>query len=275
MNQEEALQLRDNAKAELMALKDLETGIGYLNKVKAIETWAKAEKKDAELQNIIAEQKIRTQRILGRLIQDGREKKEIAEEGTFHGNRYIGGATDTPPKTLSQIGITAKQSSTFQSIANIPETQFEQVIAEKKKAVEDAVSELTTAGMVKFAKDLKQEELKKNAGMTTRDAGLIYKLKNKETIIVNQKTDLATIKWAEERGLFIRCDRSSEWGNPYEMGKDGDRDQVCYNYKYHYIQYKPSLLNKINELKGKALGCWCAPEKCHCETLKSLAENEE
>jgi len=39
------------------------------------------------------------------------------------------------PKTLSELGITPKQSSTFQSIANIPEIQFEQVIAENKPAV--------------------------------------------------------------------------------------------------------------------------------------------
>jgi len=60
---EEALQLRDNAKQQLILIKDVESGIAYLNKVKAIEIWAQAEKKDAELQNMIAEQKIRTQRI--------------------------------------------------------------------------------------------------------------------------------------------------------------------------------------------------------------------
>ena len=59
----DALILRDNAKQQLAQIKDIETGVEYLNKVKAIETWAKAEKKDAELQNIIAEQKLRTQRI--------------------------------------------------------------------------------------------------------------------------------------------------------------------------------------------------------------------
>mgnify|MGYP005997221259 CR=1 FL=1 len=63
-----ALELRDNAKQQLQEIRTIETGVDYLNKVKAIETWAKAEKKDAELQNIIAEQKLRTQRILGGLL---------------------------------------------------------------------------------------------------------------------------------------------------------------------------------------------------------------
>lgn len=50
-----ALELRDNAKHQIQQIKDIETGTDYLNKVKTIETWAKAEKMDAELQNTIAE----------------------------------------------------------------------------------------------------------------------------------------------------------------------------------------------------------------------------
>jgi hypothetical protein len=56
------------------------------------------------------------------------------------------------------------------------------------------------------------------------------------------------------------------------MPKDGDRNEVCENYKHHYIPFKPSLLSKVHTLNGKALGCWCAPMKCHCDTLKELAK---
>jgi hypothetical protein len=51
------------------------------NKQKAIEVLVHAEKKDAELQNIIAEQKLGTQRILGELITDGQRKEIIAIKG--------------------------------------------------------------------------------------------------------------------------------------------------------------------------------------------------
>ena len=66
-----ALELRDNAKQQLAEIKTIESGVEYLNKVKAIEVWAKAEKKDAELQNLVAEQKLRTQRniLKGSLIE--------------------------------------------------------------------------------------------------------------------------------------------------------------------------------------------------------------
>lgn len=126
----------------------------YLNKVKAIEVWAKAEKKDAELQNMIAEQKIRTQRILGGLIKDGQRDGEIA---TQKDGRPISVPQGNTYKTLSDIGITRKESSTFQAINSIPEQVFEKEIEVKKHAVNRAVSELTTAGMLSLAKEYKKQ----------------------------------------------------------------------------------------------------------------------
>jgi phage N-6-adenine-methyltransferase len=147
-----SLILRNNARQELMQIKDIETGIEYLSKVKAVEVWAKAEKKDAELQNLIAEQKIRTQRILGQLIKEGQERGEIAikEDNLKKGPEVPQG--DIGKQTLSEIGITRNQSSMFKTIAEIPEKKFENYIAEKKTAVDNAVNELTTSGILAFAK---------------------------------------------------------------------------------------------------------------------------
>jgi ParB family chromosome partitioning protein len=141
----DVLALRDSAKEQLQMIRDVETGVEYLNKVRAIEVWAKAEKKDALLQNMIAEQKIRTQRILGELIQEGQERGEIRKQND---NQY--NASDK--KELADLGISRKESSTFQQIANIPSTVFESFIEEKKTAVDDAVAELTTSGILAFAK---------------------------------------------------------------------------------------------------------------------------
>jgi hypothetical protein len=82
----------------------------------------KAEKKDAELQNIIAEQKIRTQRILGRLIREGQERGEIASRETFSGNRFVECNKQVHSKTLSEIGITRNDSSTFQKNVELKES---------------------------------------------------------------------------------------------------------------------------------------------------------
>ena len=72
----------------------------------------KAEKKDAELQNIIAEQKLRTQRILGGLLKDA----DYTGKG---GDRKSTAAMEVD--RVTDLGITHKQSSTFQQIADIPE----------------------------------------------------------------------------------------------------------------------------------------------------------
>ena len=261
----DALQLRDNAKQQLAEIKTIESGINYLNKVKAIEVWAKAEKKDAELQNMIAEQKIRTQRILGQLLKDN----EVSKNG--YGDQKSG-SKDTTPK-LHDYGITKDQSSTFQKIAALPEEIFEQEIATAKVESEKRI-ELTTSRVLTAAKEYEQAKKKEDAEISPRDKMLIEKLKNGQTVVVNQKTDLATIKWAEDNNKFIRVDRFSDWGNPFEMGKDGDRDAVCNNYENHFIPYKPSLTKKIYELKGMALGCWCAPLRCHADHLKTLADEK-
>jgi len=147
----DALQLRDNAKYQLEQIRDIETGVDYLNKMKAIETWARAEKKDAELQNIIAEQKLRTQRILGNLIIEGQDAGEIKTQAT---------AKSSSRTELDDLGINKKQSHTYQVIARIPDKTFEEFIAEKKEAVNNAVAELTTTGAVRLAKSLKSTTIK-------------------------------------------------------------------------------------------------------------------
>lgn len=261
----DALQLRDNAQQQLAQIKTIETGIEYLNKVKAIEVWARAEKKDAVLQNMIAEQKIRVQRILGDLLKENDVSTNRAK-----GNQYSGKVDNADLTKLADYGITKDQSSTFQKIASLPEELFEAEIATAKAESEKRI-ELTTSRMLNAAKEYEQAKKKQDADISDRDKQLIAMLKNGETVVVNQKTDLATIAYAESKGIYVRADRFSDWGNPFELGKDGDRDEVCNNYANHYLPFKPSLLKKVNELRGKALGCWCAPERCHCDTLKNIA----
>lgn len=156
----DALALRENAQAQLAQIKTLESGVDYLNKVKAIEVWAKAEKKDAELQNMIAEQKIRTQRILGQLLKESEVSKNV-------GNRFVDGETIQPSKTLQSFGITKDQSSTFQKIAALPEEIFEAEIATAKHDSAKRV-ELTTSRVLLAAKEYEQQK-KKDEKMQERE----------------------------------------------------------------------------------------------------------
>lgn len=160
----DALALRENAQAQLAQIKTLESGVDYLNKVKAIEVWAKAEKKDAELQNMIAEQKIRTQRILGQLLKES----DLAKAAK--GNQYTGKldqSDDTTSPTLKSFGISKDQSSTFQKIAALPEEIFEAEIATAKHDSAKRV-ELTTSRVLLAAKEYEQQK-KKDEKMQERD----------------------------------------------------------------------------------------------------------
>lgn len=65
--------------------------------------------------------------------------------------------------------------------------------------------------------------------------------------------------------------RPGPYGNPFSIGKDGDREQVIALYT-EWIMKQPELLEKIRrELRGKDLVCFCAPCACHGDVLLKLA----
>lgn len=65
--------------------------------------------------------------------------------------------------------------------------------------------------------------------------------------------------------------RGSKWGNPFIIGKDGNREEVIKKY-HNYILAQPDLINRLPELVGKTLGCYCAPQKCHGDILIQLVK---
>jgi hypothetical protein len=89
-----------------------------------------------------------------------------------------------------------------------------------------------------------------------------------ETIVVNMRDDISKV--LEAKGLLVRIDRGTPWGNPFILDDDGDRETVIASYADHYLPHKPSLLCRLDSLRGKALGCWCAPLPCHGDALKEL-----
>ena len=71
------------------------------------------------------------------------------------------------------------------------------------------------------------------------------------------------------KGIYIG--RPSKWGNPYTIGEDGNRDEVCDKYE-EYVLKHPTLLSDLDELVGKTLGCWCKPKRCHGQFLLKLIQ---
>jgi len=64
--------------------------------------------------------------------------------------------------------------------------------------------------------------------------------------------------------------RPSIWGNPFEIDKDGTRGEVIDKYR-DWLLGQPELLAQLASLRGKTLGCWCAPLACHGHVLEELA----
>ena len=82
---------------------------------------------------------------------------------------------------------------------------------------------------------------------------------NRATTVVNIRKD--------EYDIYIG--RPSIWGNPFVIGRDGNRSEVIEKYE-GYIRQTPRLLKLLPELKGKRLGCYCAPKPCHGDVLVKL-----
>lgn len=74
-----------------------------------------------------------------------------------------------------------------------------------------------------------------------------------------------------ETDYDIYIGRTSKWGNPFKIGTDGSRAQVIEKYREH-IRTQSHLLTALSELRGKRLGCHCAPLPCHGDVLAKLAD---
>ena len=77
-----------------------------------------------------------------------------------------------------------------------------------------------------------------------------------ETTVVNMRT----------AKYDVAVDRSSPFGNPFHLGKDGDRAAVLAKYREYFherIEKDPEFRRKVLTLRGLKLGCWCAPLLCH------------
>jgi len=73
----------------------------------------------------------------------------------------------------------------------------------------------------------------------------------------------------EREKYDVYIGRPSKWGNPFSEGKDGTRSEVIEKYR-KYIILNKELLDQLDELEGKMLGCWCKPLPCHGDILIEL-----
>ncbi len=85
------------------------------------------------------------------------------------------------------------------------------------------------------------------------------------------------------RPYQVRVDRAGVFGNPFGMRKLHERAASCDKYHEYFhekVVNDPEFLTAVNELAklykqyGKlTLMCWCAPLRCHSETIKAYLED--
>lgn len=75
--------------------------------------------------------------------------------------------------------------------------------------------------------------------------------------------------------------RPSKWGNPFSHNENtsaefkvANREEAIEKHK-EWIKSQPELMDSLHELKGKTLGCYCKPKKCHGDTLVLLVNAME
>jgi len=193
------------------------------------------------------------------------ERKRIVEDERWTGLKYqtlsdYGAVCEMFDNTSREVLLTFKH---HQICVSLP---LEEALKVLQWAVDKKASTRATTEKVKEIKAWLAQ------GWTTDQLQRKEAIEAGYTVVATKKdnADSALIAWADQQNKMVEIDRTTDWGNPFEMGKDGDRDTVCDNYEQHYFPNKPSLYNKVDKLKGKVLVCWCYPERCHGDHLKSV-----
>lgn len=85
--------------------------------------------------------------------------------------------------------------------------------------------------------------------------------------VLNKRTD-----GVPDGAIYVG--RPTKWGNPFRIDTEADREEVIDRY-LRWIRYRTDLREQAREeLAGKDLVCWCAPQACHADILMKIANEE-
>ena len=106
------------------------------------------------------------------------------------------------------------------------------------------------------------------------------KLLGKEipTRVINLKiTKVSNKDMGESYDVYIG--RGTLGGNPYQMGKEGTRDEViskfAYDFDRRFLKLPEKFDENIEKLRGKTLGCHCKPAACHGDVIANYLNSQD
>lgn len=193
------------------------------------------------------------------------EMLNVAERSVTSARKVIDSGT---PELVKAVESGAVPVSVAAKIAELTPQRQTQVI-EKATSTGNL-----RGGLVEAAKNVPRLK-NADSGWTPSEKERRTAVKSGRTVVAHINDDARLVEWAEEQGLFLRVDRGTEWGNPYLLGDDGDRDTVIESFSI-YLKRKYGLRSRFHCLRGKVLGCWCYPNLCHADVLvREAKENHE
>ena len=74
-------------------------------------------------------------------------------------------------------------------------------------------------------------------------------------------------------GSAVYIGRPTQWGNPFIIGKDGNRAEVIAKFRAYAEKRLVLEPEWLEPLRGANLSCYCYPERCHGDVILNILEN--
>jgi hypothetical protein len=189
------------------------------------------------------------------------------------------------PQVISKKTSPSKSENAQESVSSrVPQAREEaaksvgvndRYVQDAKKVKEEApeVFEQLKAGKITLQNAKREVSKKPTDDWRQDERDRQAEVEDGVTVVANASSDKNLIAWAEREGCAVRIDRGTRFGNPFVLGEDGDRDDVCEAYADYYLPHKKGILSSIEsgQLEGKVLVCHCYPKRCHGDCLAEAA----
>ena len=265
------IKLEDLAQFVLIGREQLtavRAGIRALDKLDVAEGVRKQKKEEAQmLAEALLDAEVRIGEILAAMPKAGGGDRRSENFKMGSGEHF----ENSKLQTAAQLGFNEMQVKRFQTLA--ANKDLVEAIKQEAREADDLPTRTAVLEAAKHRDAQQKRDFLLQNQMPAEDVLLIERMKAGETVVINIDKHFHAVKFAKDAGIYEQVDRWTPWGNPYTLGPDGNRDEVCDAYQ-HYFKFKKSLHDKLGNLKGKALGCHCWPLRCHGDYLKKLADEK-